>query len=67
MTVGLMSASKFSALTAKLSSGLEFVVALGEDDGLAAGELVAGRDVADGAVEPAGDVCVSFYLPSETT
>ncbi|WAS97076.1 hypothetical protein O0S08_13090 [Nannocystis poenicansa] len=49
-------ASKFSALTAELSGCLEFAVALGEDGGLAAGELVAGRDVAEGAVKAAGVV-----------
>ena len=54
--VGLWWTGKFSALTAELSSGLEFAAALGEDDGLTAGELVAGGDVADGAVEAAGVV-----------
>jgi hypothetical protein len=56
MMVGLALASKSSALTAELSSGLESAVAVGEDEGLTAGEFVAGRDVADGTVVSSGDV-----------
>jgi hypothetical protein len=49
--LGVFATGGSATESAGLASRLEFAVALGPDDLLAAGEDIVGRDVADGAVK----------------